>query len=332
MPSKLIAMPGKKFVPVMITPFNLKAKVDIEVVSVLVDFYLAAGVKGFFANCLSSEMFSITEDERLELTAHIVKHVKGRVPIVATGSFGLTIEDKADFTKRIYDTGIEAVIMITGHFAKVDEGDEVLLRNFDKMFQLTGNIPLGMYECPAPYKRIIDAGVFKELLSANRMIYHKDTSIDPQKVKAKLDILKNTDSELEFYDAHTPNAHFSLLNGATGMSSISGNFYPEIMVWMTENANNPAKQEEVAWLQSELTRVDPLIHVAYPMSSKYFLQKRGLPVRTISRATALQLTPEQRKTLDDIHDSFLSWCERLEIKPVTIEKLTSQNKEYYLVK
>jgi 4-hydroxy-tetrahydrodipicolinate synthase len=325
-------MSDKKFVPVMITPFNLKAMVDLDVVSLLVDFYLAAGVRGFFANCLSSEMFSITEDERLELTQHIVNYVNGRVPIVATGSFGLTIEDKAEFTKRIYDTGIDAVIMITGHFAKVDEEDDVLLRNFDKMFQLTGNIPLGMYECPAPYKRIVGAEVFRKLLSAKRMVYHKDTSIDPKKVKAKLDILTETDSELEFYDAHTPNAHFSLLNGAKGMSSISGNFYPEIMVWMTENANDPAKQEQVAWLQSELTRVDPLIHAAYPMSSKYFLQKRGLPVRTISRATALQLTPEQRKTLDDIHDSFLSWCDRLDIKPVTVEKLTSHNKEYYLVK
>jgi 4-hydroxy-tetrahydrodipicolinate synthase len=51
----------KKFVPVMITPFNLKAKVDFDVVSNLIDFYLAAGVKGFFANCLSSEMYSISE-------------------------------------------------------------------------------------------------------------------------------------------------------------------------------------------------------------------------------------------------------------------------------
>ena len=330
--SKLSAMSDKKFVPVMITPFDLKAKVDLDVVSTLIDFYLAAGVKGFFANCLSSEMFSITEDERLELTQHIVNYVNGRVPIVATGSFGLTLEDKAEFTKKIYDTGIDAAIMITGHFAKVDEGDDVLLRNFEKMFELTGNIPLGMYECPAPYKRIISTDIFKELLSANRMIYHKDTSIDPQKVKAKLDILKEVDNELEFYDAHTPNAHFSLLNGAKGMSSISGNFYPEIMVWMTENANDPTKQEDVAWLQSELTRVDPLIHIAYPMSAKYFLQKRGLPVRTISRATALQLTPEQRKILDEIHDSFLSWCERLDIKPVIIEKLSSHNKDYYLVK
>jgi len=314
-------MTEKKFVPVMITPFNLKAKVDLDVVSNLIDFYLAAGVKGFFANCLSSEMYSITEDERLELTQHIVRYVNGRVPVVATGSFGLTVNDKAEFTKKIYDTGIDAVILITGHYANVEDSDDILLKNFERMFKITGNIPLGMYECPAPYKRIIGPDVFKTLLSANRLVYHKDTSIDLEKVKAKLDIVKETKNNLEFYDAHSPNAMYSLQMGAKGMSSISGNFYPEILVWMVNNANDPAKQEEVKWLQAEISRVDPLIHIAYPMSAKYFLRKRGLPVRTISRATALELTPEQKKTLDDIHESFKTWCAKLKIKPVDVEQL-----------
>lgn len=314
-------MSDKKFVPVMITPFNLKAKVDLDAVSILIDFYLAAGVRGLFANCLSSEMYSITEDERLELTKHVVKYVNGRVPVVATSSFGLTIDDKAEFTKKIYDTGIDAAILITGHYANIEDSDEVLLKNFDRMFKLTGNIPLGMYECPAPYKRIIGPDVFKTLLSANRLVYHKDTSIDLEKVKAKLDIVKETKNNLEFYDAHSPNAMYSLQMGAKGMSSISGNFYPEVLVWMVNNANNPDKIEEVKWLQSEISRVDPLIHIAYPMSAKYFLRKRGLTVRTISRATALELTPDQKKTLDEIHDSFKMWCERLEIKPVDTEAL-----------
>jgi 4-hydroxy-tetrahydrodipicolinate synthase len=309
----------KKFVPVMITPFNLKAKVDFDAVSRLVDFYLAAGVKGFFANCLSSEMYSISEDERLELTSHIVRYVNGRVPVVATGSFGLTIEDKAEFTRKIYDTGIQAVILITGHFANVDDSDEVLIRNFEKMFRLTDNIPLGLYECPAPYKRIITAEVFKTLLSTDRLVYHKDTSIDLDKVKAKIELAKN--SHLEFYDAHTPNAIYSLQLGAKGMSAISGNFYPEILVWMCDHANDPARQEDVKWLQSELTRVDPLIHQAYPMSAKYFLQKRGLPVRTISRTHALELTPQQKQVLDEVYRSFLTWCDKLAIKPVNIEEL-----------
>lgn len=311
----------KKFVPVMITPFNLKAKVDLDAVSVLVDFYLAAGVKGFFANCLSSEMYSISEDERLELTRHVVKSVAGRAPIVATGSFGLTIEDKADFAARIYDTGIDAVILITGHYANVEDSDDILLRNFNKMFRLTRDIPMGLYECPAPYKRIITPEVFKKLLDTGRLIYHKDTSIDLEKVRAKLEVLKQDPHGLEFYDAHTPNAMYSLQMGATGMSSISGNFYPEILVWMCNNATDPGKQEDVRWLQGELSRVDPLIHIAYPMSAKYFLQKRGLPVRTISRAHALELTVEQKRTLDDIYNSFLGWCERLKIEPVQTGRL-----------
>jgi 4-hydroxy-tetrahydrodipicolinate synthase len=106
---------------------------------------------------------------------------------------------------------------------------------------------------------------------------------------------------------------YSLQMGAKGMSSISGNFYPEVMVWMCDNANKPEKQDDVKWLQAELTRVDTFIHEAYPMSAKYFLQKRGLPVRPISRAHVLQLTPQQKQTLDSIYDSFLGWCERLNI-------------------
>ncbi len=55
-------LPDKKFVPVMITPFNLKAKVDLDAVSRLVAFSINAGVNGFFAKCLSSERYSISED------------------------------------------------------------------------------------------------------------------------------------------------------------------------------------------------------------------------------------------------------------------------------
>jgi 4-hydroxy-tetrahydrodipicolinate synthase len=313
----------------MITPFDLKAQVDLGVVSQLIDFYLAAGVKGFFANCLSSEMYSISESERLELTKHIVRYVDGRVPVVATGSFGLTIEDKVDFTKRIYNTGVNAVILITGHYANVDDGDDILLRNFDKMFRLTDNIPLGLYECPAPYKRILSPGVFKSVLETNRLVYYKDTSILHEKIKAKLDIMKTAKSKrFEFYDAHSPNAMTSLREGAKGMSSIAGNFYPEILVWMCDNATDPSKTAEVEWLQSEIARVDPLIHVAYPMSAKYFLRKRGLPIRTISRAHALELTVEQKKTLDQVHESFLGWCDRLGIKPVNPVETASLSNAY----
>ena len=42
---------AKKFVPVMITPYNSDLKIDFDALSKLTDFYAASGAKGFFANC-----------------------------------------------------------------------------------------------------------------------------------------------------------------------------------------------------------------------------------------------------------------------------------------
>lgn len=308
---------AKKFVPVMITPFTPQAEVDFDMLKRLIDFYLAAGVKGLFANCLSSEMYSINEEERLALTRAVVKQVNGRVPIVATGSFGQTIEDKAEFTKKIYDTGIESVVLITSHYAKVEESEEVMLQNFEKMLNLTGNIPLGLYECPVPYKRVVSAEALKKLVDTNRMLYHKDTCCDVAQVNAKLEAIKGT--PMQFYDAHTPHAVSSMKAGAAGMSAISGNFYPEVLVWLCENVDSPEKQEDVKWIQEELTKVDPLIHVAYPMSSKFFLQLRGLPIHTISRSHALEATPSQKAALHALLDTTKTWFERLGIKEVLYE-------------
>jgi 4-hydroxy-tetrahydrodipicolinate synthase len=306
----------KKFVPVMVTPFQYDGKIDLDGVTLLVDFYLAAGVKGFFANCASSEMYHLSEEERLTLTRHVVKHVNGVVPVVATGSFGSTIIEQAEFAKKIHDTGISAVILITSHYAKKEESDEVLLRNFERMLELTGNIPMGLYECPSPYKRILTPEVFKSLLDTKRMVYHKDTSIDQEKIKAKLALIKN--NPLEFYDAHTANATFSLQHGAKGMSAISGNFYPEILVWMCNNATDSGRQTDVKWLQEELVKTEKLISQAYPMSSKYFLKKRGLAIMPVSRTSPKPLTAQQQETLDGVHQTFLGWCQRLEIKPVVL--------------
>lgn len=304
----------KKFVPVMITPFDPGGKIDFDGLSRLIDFYLAAGVKGFFANCLSSEMYTLSEDERLALTRHVVKRVNGKVPVVATGSFGKTLEEKAEFAKRIYMTGINGVILITSHFAEKEENDDILFHRFEQFCNLTDNIPLGLYECPSPYKRIINPALFKALLDTNRLVYFKDTSIDIEKVKAKLALIGN--NRLEFYDAHTPNAMNSLRSGAKGMSSIAGNFYPDILVWMCNHATHPDKQEDVKWLQSELSKADAIVSNGYPMNAKYFLRKRGLPIHPISRSSPGELTPEQKKDLDNLHAVFLGWCRRLEV-PVT---------------
>jgi len=70
----------------------------------------------------------------------------------------------------------------------------------------------------------------------------------------------------------------------------------------------------VKWIQSELTRVDPIISDTYPMSSKYFLQRRGVPVLPICRKNTNPLTIQQKQKLDEIYSELMAWHERLNIK------------------
>src|SRR5690606_33651232 len=96
----------KEFVPVMLTPFQDNGSVDYDGLSRLVEFYLESGVKGLFANCQSSEMYELDDQERLAVLKHVMKVTDGAVPVVATGTYGGTIEEEADSVKRMYDTGI----------------------------------------------------------------------------------------------------------------------------------------------------------------------------------------------------------------------------------
>ena len=109
------------FIPVMLTPFKANGEIDFDGLTQLTELYLQAGAAGLFANCLSSEMYELTEDERLAITRHVVEVANGRVPVVATGTFGGPIAEQAEFAKKIYATGIQAVIVITSLLADANE-------------------------------------------------------------------------------------------------------------------------------------------------------------------------------------------------------------------
>ncbi len=97
----------------MLTPFLSNGNIDYPALTQLTEIYLQAGSSGLFANCLSSEMFELSDKERIEAIKHVVKVVNGAVPVVATGTFGGAISKQADFVKAVSETGVEAVIAIT---------------------------------------------------------------------------------------------------------------------------------------------------------------------------------------------------------------------------
>ncbi|WP_138479593.1 dihydrodipicolinate synthase family protein [Dyadobacter bucti] len=286
------------FIPVMLTPFQDSGEIDYDGLKALTELYLEAGCAGLFANCLSSEMFELTEDERLSITKTVVDQVAGRVPVVATGTFGGPIAEQADFVKRIYETGVQAVIVITSLIAAEDESDEVFLTRSKELIALTDDIPLGFYECPVPYKRLIMSPVLAELLATGRVIYHKDTSLDLEEVVRRIKVGEGYNFGL--YDAYMVNATASLRAGAAGLSCIQGNIYPELIVWLCNHYNDSERREDVVRLQNFFDESMELVHTAYPIIAKYSLQKRGFPISLFTRREVGVLTTELQQKMDQL--------------------------------
>ncbi|QRR02659.1 dihydrodipicolinate synthase family protein [Dyadobacter sandarakinus] len=286
----------KGFIPVMLTPFQDNGAIDYDGLRALTDLYIAAGAAGLFANCLSSEMYELTEQERLDVTSTVVEQAAGRVPVVATGTFPGTVEEQADFVKRIYNTGVQAVIVISGLMAREDEPEEVFIQNMQKLLELTDQIPLGLYECPAPYKRLINSAQLAKLLGTGRLIYLKDTCLDIEEVRRRIKVADGYHFGL--YDAYMEHAAESLSAGAAGLSCIQGNIYPELIVWLCRHYNDPGRQDDVARVQQFFTDSMQLVHTAYPTIAKYSLQKRGFPISTYTRREVEPLTPELKGKMD----------------------------------
>ena len=284
----------KEFIPVMLMPFQEDLSIDYKALDELIDFYLNAGAKGLFANCLSSEMFQLSKEEMIKSVSHIVKRVNGRVPIVATGTFKESLEDQASFIKEIYKTGINAVILITGLLAEETDSDEVFEGNVRKLLSLTDDVPVGFYECPVPYKRVIEASFLGELANSGRLKYHKDTSLSIDSIHAKIAATKDNE-EFGLYDAYMAHAVDTLKAGSAGLSCIQGNFFPELVVWLCDNYNNDDLKDLVDKVQKFYIDNMDVMHYAYPTAAKFVLNQMGMSIKVEVRRNDIEELDENSK-------------------------------------
>lgn len=292
----------KGFIPVMLTPFEDDGSVDYRTLARLTEYYLRAGARGLFTNCLSGEMYELDEGERMKVLKQVLDVAGGEVPVVATGTFGGAPDRQAGFIRRVHDAGAAAVIVITSIMVAEAEPDAVLEARVSDLLERTAGVPLGFYECPVPYKRVLSAELLKLFTETGRVIYHKDTCLDIDQVKQKLNAAAG--SGLGLYDAYAVHAVESLKAGAAGLSCIQGNYFPELIVWLCNNYNTDGLREEVGKVQEFLIRNMEVMHAVYPAAAKYFLQKRGLLKNTVTRKKAETFDDAAKRNIDQLSERY----------------------------
>ena len=291
--------------PTMVTPYTADNEIDFEALGKMVEWYIANQVDGLFAVCQSSEMFALSLEERVKLAAFVVERCDGRVPVIASGHISDRIEDQIEELQAISATGIDALVLITNRLADEHESDDVFKSNMEKLLEhIPVNIPLGLYECPAPYKRLMSPELLNWCTETGRFYFLKDTSCNVEAIRAKLKAVSGTG--LKIYNANTATLLESLKLGAAGYSGVMANFHPELYVWLMKNyKEHPQKALQ---LSDQLSMTSLIEKQLYPVNAKYYLQLEQLLINVTSRVKdAALFTETNRSEVEQLYRLSKQW-------------------------
>lgn len=257
----------------MVTPYTEDNKIDYGMVEKLVEWYIERGVAGIFAVCQSSEMFYLSDEEKLELAGFIVKAVNGRVGVVASGHTADSFDAQIRGIDAMAKTGADCVVLLPNRFAAADESDDTLIKNLDYVIsKVDPSIEFGFYECPAPYKRVLTPKVVSHLADVGRFSFMKDTCCDDKKVAEKI---KAGRGKVKLFNANCAQLLLTLREGASGFCGVMANYHPEAYAWLCANYD---KQPELAErLQNFLGVVSAIEGRMYPLSAKKYLKNFFFP-------------------------------------------------------
>lgn len=294
--------------PTIITPFTPDNQVDYVSLGRLIDHLFRHHCDGLFAVCQSSEMFFLSDQEKLALASFCIDRCRqAGKKCVVSGHTHDDLNDQLVWLKALEKLEPDAIILVTNRLARQDEGDAILIDNLRFIIsQLNPTTRLGFYECPHPYKRLLTAEVIDYLLLTGRFDFIKDTSCQIGMIRARLRQIAG--STIRLYNANAATLLDSLLAGAAGYSGVMLNFIPEVFSVLkryladeNETGDWPPLQHNVrsAGVFADLITVASVYeNQKYPVNAKHYLKMKGLVDCTRTRSVASDtLTESQSKEL-----------------------------------
>ncbi len=275
--------------PVLITPYNDDLSIDIDGYRKMLEWYMTFDIGGLYANCQSSEMTELSNEERLLLINEAVKIADGKVPIAATGNFGKNIDEHIEFSKKVQDTGADIVMLTVPTFHNTDEE----LEKYYLTIAEKTNAELGIYECPVPRSYHLGFDLVKVIAETGRFFAYKETSCNIDNITKFIEITEGTPFAL--LQANVPYILESLKLGAPGSMNIAANWLPDLEVEVAKRGlQGDATADDLNTVLCAMEMAQRSIH---PMGVKYLISKRGVPIKPLTRYPRT-FSPEEQYSLD----------------------------------
>lgn len=264
--------------PILLTGFDQHDKLDTPAVGALLDFYDDRGIPGVLALGQASEMLLLTDEERVTVAEYVASHPRRNLTIAMVGNFGATLPEQARSLGRIFDLGVDVVVVALALLPSAQDLGEQLL----ELTRLVApEVRLGIYEIPEPEHRLLSADEVGAVAASGRYYFMKETSRDPAAFDAKV---KAAGTNLKIYQANLQALPPTMKLGSSGFCGWMPIVAPELCAQvcdmsLPEDLRKLAHEKLVAFNEV-------MVAHGFPASAKHILSLRGLLIQPYSRASA----------------------------------------------
>jgi len=129
---------------VLPTPFDTRGEFDPDSLRRVIDLFVADGVSGFTALGVTSEVGRMTDDERDRVLDVVMRHVNGRVPVVA-GTTAEGLGTCIHYTRRAKAAGAASVMISPPRMPKLNS--DAVARHFAEVAAAV-DIPIVVQDYP----------------------------------------------------------------------------------------------------------------------------------------------------------------------------------------
>ena len=289
----MVTGPMRGVFPILITPFDEQSRVDEDSLRSLIDFNIKAGVHGIGV-ALGSEVFKLSEAERLVVTRIVVDQARGRVPVVInTGAAGTDLA--VLYSRTAEENGADALMIMPPTFMPASPAE---VREYYKAISDAVSLPIFLQDTSsAP----ISGGLARQLAAECEHVRYIKVESLPTPVKVA-DAVKQAGDVLVIFGG-AGGGYFieEMRRGSVGTMPFCSQPEAFVEVWNRFQAGDEAgARAAFDRVIVPINRVAAQAPGAYYNVHKELLRRRGVIRTNKVRAPATELDQMTAAELSDV--------------------------------
>ena len=274
----------------IITPFTSET-VDYPALRRLIDFQLLGKTDAIIVCGTTGEAATMSYVERMRAIETTVRHVDGRVPVIA-GTGSNSTENAITLSKDAALAGVDGVLVVTPYYNKATQ--EGLIRHYYAIADAVG-LPLIVYHVPSRTGVTIAAETYAELAAHPRIVGVKEASGNFGLIQKTRELCPE---DFYLWSGNDEDTAAVCLLGGKGVISVAANVVPREMHELT-----------AACLQGDFVEAGQMQLKLRRLIAALFCEVNPIPVKTalhlmgycqdILRLPLCPLSPAHRLLLEE---------------------------------